>query len=75
MQSGFAMQVDEYTNVTGLSGLLEFVRYLYKNQIKEEMLMSELLPIHITGEYIFGLIQCSTDFFSPATHRNLSKTL
>jgi hypothetical protein len=46
---GFAMQVDESTDVASPSVLLAFVVYIFNNQVEEEMLMCKPLPIHTTG--------------------------
>jgi hypothetical protein len=49
------MQLDKSTDVTCLSALLAFVRYIYNNQVEEEMPICKRLPTHTTGEDIFNL--------------------
>jgi hypothetical protein len=44
------MQVDEPTDVAGLSVLFAFVRYIYNNQVEEEMFICICLPTHTTGK-------------------------
>ena len=49
----WALQVDESTDVAGLAIMLVFVRYVYKSDVKEELLFCKPLPCHATGEDIF----------------------
>ena len=42
-KSGFAIQLDESTDVTNCAQLLIFVRYVGKEGVKEEFLMNEAL--------------------------------
>jgi len=45
------MQLDEPTDIAGLSVLLVFVRYMHNSQVEEQMLMCKPLPVHSTGRY------------------------
>jgi hypothetical protein len=44
------VQVDESTDVAGLSVVLTFVRYIYNSQVEEEVLVCTYLPINNIGE-------------------------
>jgi hypothetical protein len=48
-------QVDEFTDIASLSLLLSFVRYIYNNQVQEEILVYKPLSTHTTGEDNFNL--------------------
>uniref|UniRef100_A0A8D8UUY3 Zinc finger BED domain-containing protein 5 n=1 Tax=Cacopsylla melanoneura TaxID=428564 RepID=A0A8D8UUY3_9HEMI len=52
----FALQMDESTDVAGLSILLVFARYRHTNTIHEGLLLCKSLELHTTGEEIFELI-------------------
>jgi hypothetical protein len=56
---GFAMQVDESIDVASLSVLLAFMRYIYNNQVEEEMLICKPWSAHITADDILNLIDLS----------------
>jgi hypothetical protein len=53
---GFDIHVDESTDITGLSVLLAFVRYIHNEQVGEAVLTCKHLPTHTTGEDMFNLI-------------------
>lgn len=57
----YAIQVDESTDIANLSQLLVYVRYIYQNQIKEDILFCESLPSRITADEIYNKIN---DFFT-----------
>ncbi|GBP79554.1 Zinc finger BED domain-containing protein 5 [Eumeta japonica] len=50
----FALQMDESTDVTGLTILLVIVRYPYESSFEEDMLMCSPLPTNTTGEEILN---------------------
>jgi hypothetical protein len=52
----FSLQLDESTHVSGLAVLLVFVRYLFQNEIEEDLLPCKSLKSRVTGEGIFKVI-------------------
>jgi len=52
----FAIQLDESTDVAGLSILLVFVRYPFKGSIEEDLFLCAPLETNTTGEEIFKVI-------------------
>ena len=52
----FALQLDESTDVAGLSILLVFVRYLFEGSIEEDLFLCTPLETNTTGEEIFKVI-------------------
>ncbi|GFW53951.1 zinc finger BED domain-containing protein 5 [Trichonephila clavipes] len=52
----FVLQIDESTDVAGLTILLVIVRYSYENSFEEDMLMCSPLPTNTTGEEMFSKI-------------------
>ena len=52
-KSGFAIQLDESTDVTNCAQLLIFVRHVGKEGVKEEFLMNAALEAAIKGDDIF----------------------
>ena len=52
-ESGFAIQLDESTDVTDYAQLLIFVRYVGKEGVKEEFLMNAALEATTKGDDIF----------------------
>jgi len=53
---GFAIQVDESTDVTNCCQLLIYARYIQDNNVKTELLISEELPDTTRGKDIFNLL-------------------
>lgn len=54
--SHWALQIDESTDVSGLSIMLAFVRYRHQFEICEELLLCRPVGTHSTGESTFNLI-------------------
>jgi len=52
----FSLQMDESTDVSGLSILLVFARYTHENTIQKGLLICECLKTHTTGEEIFEVL-------------------
>jgi hypothetical protein len=52
----FFLQCDESTDVEGLAVLLVFVRYLFNDNVQEDMLLCKPLPNHTTGAEIFKVV-------------------
>ena len=57
---GFAIQLDESTDVAKCSQLLVFVRYIQNNIVKTELLLSQALAATTKGKDVFNLL---ADFF------------
>ena len=55
-ESGFAIQLDECTDVTNCAQLLIFVRYVGKEGVKEEFLMNAALKATTKGDDIFQMV-------------------
>ena len=55
-ESGFAIQLDESTDVTNCAQLLIFVRYVGKEGVKEEFLMNAALEAKTKGDDIFQIM-------------------
>ena len=55
-ESGFAIQLDESTDVTNCAQLLIFVRYVGKEGVKEEFLMNVALEATTKGDDIFQMV-------------------
>ena len=55
-ESGFAIQLDESTDVTNCAQLLIFVRYVGKEGVKEEFLMNAALEATTKGDNIFQMV-------------------
>ena len=55
-ESGFAIQLDESTDVTNCAQLLIFVRYVGKEGVKEEFLMNAALEATTKGDDIFQMV-------------------
>ena len=56
LESGFAIQLDESTDLTNCAQLLIFVRYVGKEGIKEEFLMNAALEATTKGDDIFQMV-------------------
>ena len=56
LESGFAIQLDESTDVTNCAQLLIFVRYVGKEGVKEEFLMNVALKTTTKGDDIFQMV-------------------
>ena len=56
----FAIQLDESTDITKMAHLLAYVRYVYNNDIHEDLLFCQPLPGRTTGMDIFQTVD---DFF------------
>ncbi|KAL4148472.1 hypothetical protein QTP88_002705 [Uroleucon formosanum] len=52
----FSLQMDESTDVFGLSILIVFARYAHQKTIQEGLLICESLETHTTGEDIFEVV-------------------
>jgi hypothetical protein len=52
----FALQVDEATNNHGQSYLLDYLRFIYDNDVGKEILFCESLTTNATGKCIFDII-------------------
>ena len=52
----YALQLDESTDVVGLAQHLVYVRYVYGESIKEDILFCKPLETRTTGEYIFKVL-------------------
>ena len=57
---GFAIQIDESTNVTKCSQLLVYVRFIQNNTVKTELILSQELAATIKGKDVFNVL---ADFF------------
>jgi hypothetical protein len=57
----YALQIDESTDVAGLSQLLVFVRYCFEENIQEEFMFCLLLSERYTGSNIFKAVN---DYFT-----------
>ena len=55
-ESGFAIQLDECTDVTNCAQLLIFVRYLGKGGVKEEFFINAVLKATTKGDDIFQIV-------------------
>src|SRR5215469_10682390 len=55
-KSQFVFQMDESTDVAGLTILLVIVRYPYEHSFEEDMLMCSPLPTNTTEDEIFNKI-------------------
>jgi len=53
---GFAIQVDESTNITNCCQLLNYARYIQDNNVKTELLISKELPDTTRGKEVFNLL-------------------
>ncbi|KAG6936315.1 zinc finger BED-type containing 5 [Chelydra serpentina] len=49
----YALQADESTHIVSLANLLLFVRYELNNEVHDDILFCQPIPIHTTGEAIF----------------------
>ena len=56
-ESGFAIQLDESTDVTNCAQLLIFVRYVGKEGVKEEFLMNAALEATTKRDDIFQMVK------------------
>ena len=54
--SKFAIQLDETTDTTDNANLLVYVRYIYNNDINEDLLFCKALDKRTTGMHIFWKI-------------------
>lgn len=52
----YALQLDESIDIAGLAILLVFVRYDFKKNIAEDLLLCESVKINTTGQNIFTCI-------------------
>lgn len=52
----FSLQFDESTDVSSCALLLGFIRYVHKDDIKEEFLLCKSLPTTTRGEDVFHLV-------------------
>ncbi|GFT73459.1 zinc finger BED domain-containing protein 5 [Nephila pilipes] len=55
-EHGFTIQLDETTDIAGLSILLVIVRYIQGTVAQENMLICKSLPTRITVEEIFNIV-------------------
>ena len=55
-ESGFAIQLDESTDVTNCAQLLIFVQYVGKEGVKEEFLMNAALEATTKEDDIFQMV-------------------
>jgi hypothetical protein len=55
--SMFSIQLDESTDITHLAQLLDYVRYVYHNDIKTEFLFCKPLETTTTARDIFKVVQ------------------
>ena len=69
-ESGFAIQLDESTDVTNCAELLIFVRYVRKEGVKEEFLMNAALEATTKGDDYFS----NGEFFFQATWFKMGKS-
>lgn len=53
----YAIQLDETTDISKMSQLIVYVRYIYKEDICEDFLCCKRLEEKATGENIFNIIQ------------------
>ena len=49
----YALQVDESTDIDNKALLLVYVRYLYQEDVHEDLLCALFLPINTTGSELF----------------------
>ena len=56
-QFGFAIQVDESTDVTNCCHLFRYARYIQDNNVKTELLISEELPDTTREKDVFNLLE------------------
>ncbi|KAG6935323.1 zinc finger BED-type containing 5 [Chelydra serpentina] len=54
--SYYALQADESTDIVNLANILLFVRYELNNEVHDDILFCQPIPIHTTGEAIFKVI-------------------
>ncbi|XP_078487698.1 zinc finger BED domain-containing protein 5-like [Ciona intestinalis] len=54
---GFAIQVDESTDITSCCQLLVYARYTQDNKVKTELLMSEELSATTKGRDVFNILE------------------
>jgi hypothetical protein len=52
----FALQMDESTDVAGLTILIVIVRYQHESTLLEDLLLCKSLPTRTTGAEIFDLL-------------------
>ncbi|KAG6924354.1 zinc finger BED-type containing 5 [Chelydra serpentina] len=52
----YALQADESTDIVNLANILLFVRYELNNEVHNDILFCQPIPIHTTGEAIFKVI-------------------
>ena len=52
----YALQLDEYTDKSGLAQLMVFVRYIANGKLEEELLMCVTLSGTCTGEDVFSAV-------------------
>ncbi|KAG6932310.1 zinc finger BED-type containing 5 [Chelydra serpentina] len=52
----YALQADESTDIVNLANLLLFVRYELNNEVHDDILFCQPIPIHTTGKVIFKVI-------------------
>ena len=57
----YSIQLDEYTDITGLSQLSVFIHYMNNAAVSEYLLFCKALKLHTKCEDIF---QCLNDFFT-----------
>jgi hypothetical protein len=56
LSESFTIQLDESTDAVNLSILLVFVRYVYKGEFQEDLLLCKSTEAKITGEDIFQIL-------------------
>ena len=56
----FALQVDEFIDISGHAQLLANVRFISSNAIRKNFLLCKRLPVNKTGEEIFRV---TSDYF------------
>ena len=60
LKFGFAIQLDESTNVAMCGQLLVYVRYIQNHTVKTELLLRQALAVTTKGKDVFNVL---ADFF------------
>ena len=64
----FALQLDESTDISGLSQLLVFIRFIHNEKIIKQFLCCQEMLMRATGEDIFGIVDGFMKEYSPSIH-------